>query len=315
MVKSFFALENGAAVSASPDLGSIVVVVAPDEREKQELTKNLGLDARDLESALDPDEISRVEFAPDMISLIWKRPKNVTIGEQLRFDVASMGLFLHESKLVVVTDDPALSLEGRAFQGIHSPVDALLRLLRHTVHHYLGHLKAIKQITVELGDKLSSSMENRYFLQMFALGESLIYYINAIDANGAALAKLRANADRLGFSAGQIESLADLMLDNQQCSRQAQIYSSVLSGLMDARGTIINNNVSLLLKNLTLITVIFLPLNLIASIGGMSEFTMMTEGIDWRLTYSLLVVGMAVGGWVSFRALVRFFDHRQARRR
>ena len=294
---------------------SIVVFVAPDDLEKQELTKNLGLDAHDLESALDPDEISRVDFAPDMISLIWKRPKNVTVDEQLRFDVASMGLFLHQNKLVVVTDDPSLSLAGRAFQGIHSPVDALLRLLRHTVHHYLGHLKAIKQITVELGDKLSSSMENRYFLQMFALGESLIYYINAIDANGAVLAKLRANAERLGFSAGQLEALADLMLDNQQCSRQAQIYSSVLSGLMDARGTIINNNVSLLLKNLTLITVIFLPLNLIASIGGMSEFTMMTDGIDWRMSYSLLVVGMIVAGWVSFRALVRFFDHRQARRR
>jgi magnesium transporter len=186
---------------------------------EEELTKHLGLDAHDLESALDPDEISRVEFAPDTISLIWKRPKNVTAEEQLRFDVASMGLFLHQNKLIVVTDDASLSLEGRAFQGIHSPVDALLRLLRHTVHHYLGHLKAIKQITVELGDKLSSSMENRYFLQMFALGESLIYYINAIHANGAALAKLHANADRIGFSAPQLESLADLMLDNQQCSR------------------------------------------------------------------------------------------------
>jgi magnesium transporter len=61
--------------------------------------------------------------------------------------------------------------------------------------------------------------------------------------------------------------------------------------------------------------VIFLPLNLIASIGGMSEFTMMTGGIDWRLSYSLVVVGMVVAGWASFRALVRFFDHKQARRR
>jgi magnesium transporter len=311
---SFYALENGAAVRTDATRASVVVFVAPDDREKQELTKNLGLDAYDLESALDPDEISRIEFSPDMISLIWKRPRNVTVDEQLRFDVASMGLFLHQNKLVVVTDDPTISLAGRTSQGIHSPVDVLLRLLLLTVHHYLGHLKAIKQITVELGEKLSSSMENRYFLQMFALGESLIYYINAIDANGAVLAKLRANADRLGFSAAQLESLADLILDNQQCSRQAQIYNSVLSGLMDARGTIINNNVNLLLKNLTLITVIFLPLNLIASVGGMSEFTMMTEGIDWRVSYSLLVVGMVLAGWLTFRALVRFFDRKQARR-
>ena len=70
-------------------------------------------------------------------------------------------------------------------------------------------------------------------------------------------------------------------------SRQADIYSSVLSGLMDARGTIVNNNMNVLLKNLTLINIVFLPLNLIASIGGMSEWSMMTQGLDWRISYSL----------------------------
>jgi len=313
-MKRFYALRNGTAVETDSAHANVVVFVAPDEHEKQEITSDLGLDPRDLESALDPDEISRVEFSADMVSLIWKRPKNATVDEELRFDVASLGLFLHRNRLVVITDEPTVPLSGKLFQGLQSPIDVLLRLLLETVHHYLGHLKVIKQITVELGNKLSASMENRYFLQMFALGESLIYYINAIDANGAALAKLRANAERLGFTSGQLESLADLTLDSQQCSRQAQIYSSVLSGLMDARGTIINNNVSLLLKNLTLITVIFLPLNLIASIGGMSEFTMMTQGVDWRVSYSALTIGMVITGWVSFVALVRFFDRRQTRR-
>jgi magnesium transporter len=159
------------------------------------------------------------------------------------------------------------------------------------VHHYLGHLKVIKQLTVELGSKISASMENRYLLQMFALSESLIYYLNAIEANAAVLTKLGANAERLALPKQDVEFLHDVMLDNQQCARQAQIYSSVLSGLMDARGTIVNNNVNVLLKNLTLINVIFLPLTLIASIGGMSEFSMMTQGVDWRVSYALLVGG------------------------
>jgi magnesium transporter len=314
-MKRFYALQNGTAVETEAAHSSVVVFVAPDDREKEEITSGLGLDEHDLESALDPDEISRVEFRKDVISLIWKRPKNVTVDEQLRFDVASLGLFLHRDRLIVITDGPTVPLSGKFFQGLQSPVDVLLRLLLDTVHHYLAHLKVIKQITVELGNKLSASMESRYFLQMFALGESLIYYINAIDANGAALAKLRVNAERLGFTSGQVESLADLMLDSQQCSRQAQIYGSVLSGLMDARGTIISNNVNLLLKNLTLITVIFLPLNLIASIGGMSEFTMMTQGVDWKVAYAVLTIGMAICGWATYVALVRFFDRGQSRRR
>ena len=88
--------------------------------------------------------------------------------------------------------------------------------------------------------------------------------------------------------------------------------STILSGLMDARGTIVNNNVSVLLKNLTLINIIFLPLTLIASIGGMSEFTMMTRDIDWRISYSLLALGMVLLGWATWLALVRILDKRQA---
>jgi magnesium transporter len=39
------------------------------------------------------------------------------------------------------------------------------------------------------------------------------------------------------------------------------------------------------------------PLNLIASIGGMSEWSMMTVRLDWRLSYGLFCLGMVLLGW------------------
>ena len=313
-MKACFQLEEGSVIPATNGQATVLVYAAPTTQEKQEVIETLGLDPFDLESALDPDEISRVEFSADRVSVIWKRPKNASFDQQqVRFDVASIGLFLHRDKLVEIMGEDVIPFSAKEFQNASSPVDVLLRILLHTVHHYLGHLKVIKQITVELGTKISASMENRYLLQMFALSESLIYYLNAIEANGAVLAKLRANAERLAFAKQDVEFLHGVMLDNQQCARQAQIYSTVLSGLMDARGTIVNNNVNVLLKNLTLINVIFLPLTLIASIGGMSEFSMMTQGIDWRISYALLVGGMALLGWATWVALVRILDKRQTR--
>jgi len=310
-MKAGYELKDGSIIPAADGCATLLVYAAPTTQEKQEVIATLGLDPYDIESALDPDEISRVEFAADRVSVIWKRPKNATFEQQqVRFDVASIGLFLHREKLIIIMGEEVIPFSSREFHGACSPVDVLLRFLLHTVHHYLGHLKVIKQITVELGNKISAAMENRYLLQMFALGESLIYYLNAIEANGAVLAKLRANAERLALPKQDVEFLHDVMLDNQQCTRQAQIYSSVVSGLMDARGTIVNNNVNVLLKNLTLLNVIFLPLTLIASIGGMSEFTMMTHGIDWRISYSLFSVAMVVLGWLTWVVLVRVLDKR-----
>ncbi|MDO6386443.1 MULTISPECIES: magnesium transporter CorA family protein [unclassified Uliginosibacterium] len=307
-MKRCFNLQAGTIQQAEgdPAAAPIRVYAAPDRAEREELRSTLGLDDYDLDAALDPEEIPRVEFgAQGAANIIWKRPKNVSIGAQLRFDVASVGIFVRPDAVVLVTAEGEPDFSEREFRGIHSLSDFLLKLLLHTVHHYLGHLKVIKQINAELGSKISVSMENRYYLQMLALSESLIYYVDGIEANAAVLAKLRSATHRLELNPVQTEMLHDTVLDMQQCARQAAIYSSVLSGLMDARGAIINNNVNTLLKNLTLISVIFLPLNLVASIGGMSEFSVWTAGLDWRLSYGLLVIGMALAGWLGLRLIVQ----------
>jgi magnesium transporter len=314
-MRATFEIRDGAIVETGEGRAPIHLYVAPDEAERRHLVEALRLDPVDLDSALDPDEISRVEYLPDRLSLIWKRPKNATVDRELRFDVSSLGMFLDAERLVIVLSEGPHPFQAKEFKGVSTTSDIVLRFLLHTVRHYLGHLKVIKQVSSELERKISASMENRYLLQMFALGESLIYYLNAIEANGAVLMKVRGTPGRLPFFRPESELLDDLILDNQQCARQAQIYSSILSGLMDARGTIVNNNMNILLKNLTVINVIFLPLNLLASIGGMSEFTMMTQGMDWRVAYALFILVMAVLAWVTWLVLVRVMERDRRPRR
>jgi magnesium transporter len=125
---------------------------------------------------------------------------------------------------------------------------------------------------------------------------------------------LSARSEKLDFTKQQVDFLDDIVLENRQCARQAQIYSTVLSGLMDARGTIINNNMNVLLKNLTLINIVFLPLNLIASIGGMSEYSMMTHGMSLRTAYFVFSLAMVVIGWLTWFVLVRYIDKGQRTR-
>ncbi len=72
---------------------------------------------------------------------------------------------------------------------------------------------------------------------------------------------------------------------------------------MDARGSVVNNNLSILIKKLTVISVVFLPMNVIASMGGMSEFSSWTPGFPWWLSYPLFMAGLAGGGWLTYRIL------------
>ncbi len=304
-------IRNRAICTAEGGSAPIRVFVCANDEDKKAAIEQLQLDPHDVESALDPDEVSRIEFYDESrLFIIWKQPLNVTFDQRLRFDVASVGIYIEPDRLSIITSTDNIHFGPKEFRGIDSLGEAFLRFLLSTIRHYLEHLKGIKQITSDLQSKINTSMENKYLLQMFALSESLTYYMNAIEGNELVLAKLNVNSRKLRFTEDQTELLDDIRLDSHQCARQAQIYSDVLSGLMDARGSIVNNNMTTLLRDLTLINIIFLPLNLIAGIGGMSEFSMMTDLVDWRISYPLLLVAMVVLGWVTWWVLAKLMRKR-----
>ncbi|MBP3996365.1 magnesium transporter CorA family protein [Pseudomonas koreensis] len=294
MINSF-ALNHGGLQRVERLDAEVMLFSDPDAAERDLLHCHFKLDEHALASALDPDEVSRIEFHPDHLFLIWKRPENYSGGGSLAFEVSSCGLLFSPGQLLVIaTDDTPLHGVGTR-QPLNTPLDVLLDLLFNNIHHYLGHLKVIKLVARELQQKFNASMQNQHLVQMFNLSESLIYYINALHSNGAVLTRLRNHAEKQHFGSEAIGLIDDLIIENNQCYKQAEIYSTVFSGLIDARGNLMNNSMNNLLRKLTLINVVFLPLNLIASIGGMSEFSMMTAGTPWWVSYPLFLAAMLLG--------------------
>jgi magnesium transporter len=300
---TYYQIASRQLVQCEKDSATVLVYFQPTDAEKEDLLHQFALDPPDVDSIFDPDEVPRLEIDVDHTFMIWKRPDNVSIGEAVQFEVSSLGIALRQNRIALIVPRGDLSMAGKGFKRIDSGWDCILQVLLQSVHHYLDHLKAIKMISQQLQSKIVASMENKYLLQMFALGESLVYYYNALESNLSVLSKLRSASDKQGMNPDQIELLDDLIIENQQAGKQANIYSTVLSGLMDARGTIVNNNMNVLLKNLTVINVVFLPLNLIASIGGMSEYSTMTNGIAWPIAYGAFVVAMIALGWITWRLI------------
>jgi magnesium transporter len=158
-------------------------------------------------------------------------------------------------------------------------------------------------------------MENRNLLLMFSIEKSLVYYINAISANGRVIERLKTNAKNVqttGLTPELVEYVDDLAIENAQCLEQSQVYANVFTGLMNARASVVSNNLNVLMKRLTVINVVFMPLNVIAGICGMSEFTMMTHGVAWPIAYGIFVLGLTVIGLTTYWML-RLFEQTSLR--
>lgn len=286
-----YCIQSGALVPASLNHAAVWLCIAPDAEEHRLLQQHLGIGPQVLESSLDPDEVARIEIKPDHLFLIWKRPENF---DGRAFNVSSLGVVLSEQRLVVICASNSLLSSVQGDSGLGGTLDVLMALLADSVHHYLGHLRVVKQVAREIQQQFTRTMDNQQLAQLYNLSESLVYYVNAIRSNGSVLTLLRSHGQRHGFSVEQLDALNDLVIENEQSYQQAKIHAKVFANLIESRGNLSNNGMNLALRKLTLINVVFLPLNLIAGIGGMSEFSMMTSGVPWWLSYPALVIAMVI---------------------
>jgi Mg2+ and Co2+ transporters len=292
-----YSLHEGKVVEAVDGDGPIWLCVAPDESERRFLVENLKLDEHTLHSSLDPDEQPRLEFEPAHIALIFKRPKNYSAADQYLFRVTSVGVFLFKDRVVIVTPDDAPLFEGRQLIKIATPLDLMLKLIYRSIYHYFEHLKTINMITDALEQKINTAMENKYLLNLFSLGKSLVFYVNALDANAMLIEKLKTNTSKIGFTREQLEFIDDLLIENKQCLKQAEIYSNILASLMDARASIVSNNLNNLMKTLNIITIGIMVPTLVVSIFSMNVVLPLSQ--DHPFTF-WIVIGLSLVSVVTF---------------
>ncbi len=108
----------------------------------------------------------------------------------------------------------------------------------------------------------------------------------------------------------QLEDAQQILRDIDSLDGHTAFIFDKINFLMDATVGFINNNQNKNLKRLTVLSVVFMPLNVLAGIGGMSEFSMMTQGIPWPVSYSLFTLALGVVAWATY-LLLRFFEQRE----
>jgi magnesium transporter len=276
------------------DGGHVLVFVNPDEDERRLLLDQYKLDEHTLNSSLDPDEVSRMEFEPEHLAMIYKRPKNYSSSDQFLFRVTSSGLFLFKDRLILILSEEIPIFEGKYFTKINSLPNLMLKLIYRSIFHFLEHLKIINSISDSLEQKINESMENRYLLNLFVLEKSLVYYLNAINSNSMLMEKLKYNSIKIGFIPDELEFLDDIIIENTQCYKQADIYSNILASLMDARASIVSNNINVLMKTLNIITIGIMVPTLVVSAFSMNVKIPVQERPDafWII---LGLAGFSVG--------------------
>ncbi len=85
----------------------------------------------------------------------------------------------------------------------------------------------------------------------------------------------------------QHNDVREILRDIESLDGHTAFLFNKINFMMDATVGFINVNQNKDLKRLTIISVVFMPLNLLAGMGGMSEFTVMAEGMSIPMAHCL----------------------------
>ncbi|MFB6319923.1 magnesium transporter CorA family protein [Saccharicrinis sp. FJH54] len=266
--------------------GCWINVTKPTNEEIQKITSEFRLPADLQNDILDADERPRVEFEEDWTLIILRIPVEQT-NNGVPFYTVPLAIFITDdfTLTICLQDNDVLPIGQPSpfreqYSQITDNINFILRLFLRSGNLYLKYLKQINQMTSAIEQDLEKSIKNRELNKLLKMEKCLVYFITSIKANEIVLAKLR-TSKKITSEINE-DLLEDAIIENKQALEMAQIYSDIQSGMMDAFASVISNNLNVVMKQLTLISIILMIPTLIASIFGMNVPNGMEESF-WAL--------------------------------
>ena len=108
------------------------------------------------------------------------------------------------------------------------------------------------------------------------------------------------------WSPTQFDDAKQVLRNIESLNSHTSFLFDKINFLMDATIGFININQNRRINQLTVFGVVFMPINILAGMGGMSEFSMMTQGIPWPLAYGAFLTFSSLMGVATYVALKHF---------
>ena len=272
-MKAFYNNNNGLIATKEWTPDCWINVESPSETEKKYLLEELQIPEAFYNDIEDIDERPRIE-KEDGWTLIIMRVPIKSNDVKLPFQTIPLGVIFKEDVCVTIsfykTEIISDFVQYTKRKNIHikDNFDLVLRLLLSSSVWYLKYLKQINQKIKLAEDNLEKSIKNAELQALLQIEKCLVFFITSLKGNDVLFHRIKnLKAHREYFDPDLLE---DVDIEISQAQDTANIYSNILTGMMDAYASVISNNMNNIMKQMTSISIILMIPTLIASLYGMN---------------------------------------------
>ena len=305
MIKMYKTINDRLECMHSFEAGTWIHVEAPTANEIEYISKTFHIAPEDLRAGLDEEERAHINTEDNYTIIIVDVPikdeegihEYVTIPMEIIIsNNFIMTICLKQIDLV----QDFITGKVKTFYTFKK-TRFILQLLYKNASYYLQYLRSIDKAGNRIEQELSRSMRNKELIQLLELEKSLVYFTTSLRANEMVLEKMMRMENIKQYPEDK-DLLEDVIIENKQAMEMASIYSSILSETRDAFASVISNNLNVVMKTLTSLTIILSIPTMIFSLFGMNvPLPFMHD--PKALTYILIgcVVLIIMGSIVMFR--------------
>lgn len=275
-----------------------VNMVAPTLEERDYIISKLNLEPNFFSAALDEEETSHIDVEDDQTAIIVDIPdRKIDEDGNPLFYTIPLALIMKEKTLITVCikDTPIIKdFTNGLVQNIKTQLRTrlILQILYRISQTYLTYLKQIDKMSDLAEHQLQSSMKNKSLFRMMAIEKSLVYFSTSLKANEITLKKIN-RGRRLKLYEEDIELLEDVLIEVNQAIEMCNIYRDILSGTMDAYASVISNNLNIVMKVLTSITILMAIPSMISGIYGMNVSGLPCPVFVFPMTLIVVIIVIA----------------------
>lgn len=276
----------------------------PTEKDSRYLTEELQIPEAFLSDIQDVDERPRIELEEGWTLMILRIPYR-NADNDIPYITVPLGMIMKDHYFVTVchykTDmlpDFVRYMHRKNFT-VEGNWDLLFRIFLSSSVWYLKYLKQINNQTRTVEQELEKSIQNEELQKLLKIEKSLVFFITSLRGNDNLLIKLKnLKSERKFFDPDLVE---DVEIELRQAQDSARIYSDILSGTMDAFASVISNNLNVIMKRMTAISVILMLPTLIASLYGMNVHTSFEDDPHAFVVIVLICIILSFAAFWTFK--------------
>lgn len=270
---TYYKNNKGLTQTENREDSSWINVVCPTKEETKFLLQELQIPEDFYSDIEDIDERPRIEIENDWTLIILRIPFRSN-DAKLPFNTAPLGLMFKDDVFVSLCFHESdilpdfVSYTKRKKITINNHFDLVLKLLLSSSVWFLKHLKQINQRIKLAEDNLEQSIKNEELQALLQIEKCLVFFMTSLKGNDVLFRRLK-NLKTYKDTFDP-ELLEDVEIELRQAEETTNIYSNILTGMMDAYASVISNNLNVIMKRLTSISIILMIPTLIASLYGMN---------------------------------------------